>query len=837
LFLVPGLVLLALLAREERSVLAFDEALYLAVGTSVTLSAWIALVLAEAGCFSLVRAALILGAASATALALFWRRASWPLPSLGRIRDLVPAGLVLAVALFLQARPTEYLLGGRDPGTYVASMALIARTGGISYTDPLVLAIPKEDVELFYRNPDAPDFNWGRFMGFPLERPETGRVIPEFFHLFPAFGAYLFQAMGVKGALATPPIFGILGTLGVLFALRRIFGAASALLGTLLLSLNVVQVWFARFPVSEPVSQFLIFLGLLAFAHWEERGGALFGALAGFAFGASLLVRIDSVLLLVPLGLYLMIRSAHRDLSWSRVASVLVPFALLAAHAALHALFWARKYLLSITERPYWHQPPQVWIGLLTLVGAAIFAAHRLGPLVVARLAARAGLVRAAVIALVVVLSLYAYFLRPYLSAWAGGDGNPRAMALANPGVLHLLGFQRLAAHDAQAFVRLGWFVTPLGLLLSVLGLILAVRESRPRALFFLLLVLTFAAFYFYKIRVWNDYFFALRRYVPVVLPALMAFVALLLVHWARAGGLRRALAATLALGLGASYAIRTWAIHDYTDWKGSVAFVSDVARRFGPRDVVIFEQRASIHLLSLPLWAVHGVNVLELARFNPDPDRLRHLLESWRGRFDNVYFVKTYRTDLCGIFLQGVEDYSFGTYEWARTLQGPPLKKEPRALRFTLSRAVPPESMPVPPLAELDVGGSDDFQVSGFFDKEGGEDLTYRWTGACASLYLPGARPGATITLRTAVGRRPTTPTVRVSFSGVALGSFISQADWTEASFTLPDPLPEGPPLLRLDVPAFRPNNVDPRDSDTRDLGVMVDRVQLTPPRAAGLR
>ena len=55
--------------------------------------------------------------------------------------------------------------------------------------------------------------------------------------------------------------------------------------------------------------------------------------------------------------------------------------------------------------------------------------------------------------------------------------------------------------------------------------------------------------------------------------------------------------------------------------------FVDDVARRFGPQDVVIFEQPRSIHLLSLPLWAVHGVNALELARFNPDPERLQHLV------------------------------------------------------------------------------------------------------------------------------------------------------------------------------------------------------------------
>src|SRR4029450_8751721 len=152
---------------------------------------------------------------------------------------LVPAALVLAAALALQTRPTEYLVGGRDPGVYVSTMALIARTGGIAYTDPGVLAIPAQDVELFYRNPAAPDFSWGRFMGVPRQSPRSGRVVPEFFHLFPAFGAYLFQAMGVKGALATPPVFGVLGTLAVFFAFRRLWGPPTALLGALLLAVNV----------------------------------------------------------------------------------------------------------------------------------------------------------------------------------------------------------------------------------------------------------------------------------------------------------------------------------------------------------------------------------------------------------------------------------------------------------------------------------------------------------------------------------------------------------------------------------------------------------------------
>ncbi|HVQ30718.1 MAG TPA: hypothetical protein VMV21_14110, partial [Vicinamibacteria bacterium] len=201
LFLVPGLLLLALLPDEEAARTPRDEALFLGFGVSVAVSAWVALLLGEAGLFSLPRAALVTAGLSLVVAVVARRRLRSPFRAAGGAPlSLVPAALLLAVALGLQARPSQYIVGGRDPGAYVASMATIARTGGIAFTDPLVLAVPAEDADLFFRHPDRPEaFSWARFMGFDLERPQTGRIFPEFFHLFPSFGAYLFAAMGVKG--------------------------------------------------------------------------------------------------------------------------------------------------------------------------------------------------------------------------------------------------------------------------------------------------------------------------------------------------------------------------------------------------------------------------------------------------------------------------------------------------------------------------------------------------------------------------------------------------------------------------------------------------------------
>ncbi len=877
LLFVPGFVLLALLDERERRALKIDEALFLACALSVSLASWLGLLLAELGRFSLLTAGAVLAGLSGLLALSRRRRLGRPFDRPVEWRALLPALVVLGRALGLQARPSPYIVGGRDPGAYVASMALIGRSGAIQYVDRAVLSIPREDVEVFFRNPEREAFSFSRFMGFDLERPESGRVVPQFFHLFPAFGAYLFQAMGVKGALATPPLLGILGTLAVFFALRRIFSPAVALLATLLLGANVVVVWFSRYPVSEPFSQLLIFLALLAVALWEEHGSSAFAAIAGAALGLSLMVRVDSVLVVVPLGLYALIRRARGDLGWRGLLPLLVPFTALAAHAAVHARLFASKYVLDIVSRRYWRQPVWVWALLVLIALLVLAAAEPLGRRLRPWFERHAATLQNGLIAALIVTAAYAYFLRPRLSAWAGGDGNlPQSWATNfatldtdhddrlsaaefarrpaggtavlfahldrdqdgalrraewkgdPPPPLDALGFQRLAAHDAQSLYRLGWFVSPLGLLLGLLGLALAIREFRPQYLFPLLLALAFSFFYLYKIRVWNDYYFALRRFVPVVLPFLLAFAALMLVWLASRGGLLRVAAAACAALLASIYVADTRRIARHVDWNGSVDFVRALARRFTPEDVVVFEQPRSIHLLSLPLWSAHGVNVLELARFNPDPGRLQHLIRAWRPRYNNIYYVHTYSTDLCGVFLQRSEALGFETLEWERSETRPPRRPETRAFYFTISRVLLPEELQVPALDELDVGGSDDFQVSGFFDKEGGGEHSYRWTGPCGTIYLPGARAGALLTITASVGRRPDTPEVKASLSGVAMGAFTPAHDWAEHTLRLPDPLPAGPPLLRLDVKAFRPKNVDAFSDDTRELGVMIDRVRL---------
>ena len=858
LLLLPGLSFLSLLRRSDRERLGLDERIFLTLALSVAFSSWVALLLAEFSVFGTVRAAgleLILFGSIFLVARLRGRRAEAPFSKPDRLSSLLPALAVAAIAFLLHARPSEYIVGGRDPGAYVSAMGVIARTGAITHLDPVVASIPESDLSLFYANLDEPPFrfsldlneeqpqpSWPRFMGFELDHPKSGLITPQFFHLFPAFGAYLFETMGVRGALATPPILGILGTLAAFFLARRMFGTAVALLAAVGLATTVLQVWFARYPVSEGFSQFLILSGLLAHRLDQESDSRMFAWLSGGLLGLTLLVRIDSVLLLLPLAFWAAHELMARKAGWaSRLAGLLIPFSLLFVHAAIHSVFFSRRYAHQILTRRYWNHPLSVWFLILALALVAAVFVWKFGPRLMEYLRRNENRLRVAGLAALGLLAAYSLALRPSLSAWAGGDGNPKAEKLADPGVLRDLGFNRLAAHDAQALVRYSWFVGAPALGLALLGLALFLKKADSKDVLAIAVLLAFSLFYFYKIRVFNDYFFAMRRYLPVTLPFTFILAALAVVTLARRSKAWRfaaVLAGVLALGVSVAH---TRPIVSYVDWKGSVRFVADVARRFGPSDIVLFEQPKNIHLLSLPLWGLYGANALEFRRFNPDPERLTHLIRSWRQTYRNIYFVTSFRTDVCGLFLERTQTFRFASEEFEWTYDRVPEKPEPRSVEFFLSRVIEPETLRVTTEPLIDIGGSGDLQTSGFFESEATGDLTYRWTGGCldergnatGSIYVPAATPGAGIRIRATAHLRPATArpaVVKVVFNEIPVGEFTADAEWRDAEITLPDPLPQGSGILRLEVPAWRPSNTDKRSTDNRDLGIMVDRVEVLP-------
>ena len=664
-----------------------------------------------------------------------------------------------------------------------------------------------------------PDWDYLRFQGFRLERPGTARVSAHGLHLYPVWIGMVSGLYQMKSGLYATPFFALMGALGFFFAFKRLFGLEVACWAAGLLTVFQIQIWFARFPNSEVVVQFLYALALVFFALMEEHRSSLAGTLSGLALGATFLARFETVLFIAPIALYLGFKRVRRELGRPELAFI-GGFAVIALHAAIHDRTISWPYVSSILGRHYWRA-----IGdhlLLVALGAVVvfLVVDRLAMKLPRRLLDRlvSDPFRLAAAGLLFLLALYAYFVRP---VWHGA---------------------RTAPHDAEAFLRMGWYLYPAGLALAVAGgMVLLVRARKAQA-FFLLVALTFSFFFFYKVRVWHDHYFAMRRFIPVILPSFFAAIAIFLATTRGALGrvgvwAPRVVGAALLLVFLLD-GTKLWGRIGHNEFRGSIRFVEELARYFGDDDIVFFPHQEGLHLLELPLSEMEGRKVLEFYTLKPDRHMLERLLREWRDVYRDVYFVTNYKISLSGLFTRRVQDFWLATEKYEYGYVQPPRGPEPFHLRFTLSKAVDLDDLAerVPALSKLDVGGSDDLQVAWFHEKELEEDGTsYRWSERISSIFLPAIDEATrSVVLRMAGPKEEETPLhpVEVRLDDVLLGTVAIGRSYSTYELALPEALTRARAkrygILTLSSPTWRPSNDVPEATDVRDLGFRLDWVEV---------
>jgi hypothetical protein len=817
IFILPGLLIVAALGGGwKRIELTLGEQMYLVFAGSLLVSGWVGLVLAELGRFTPARvAAVVAGLVLAVAVGarrhLTWKRGRFGLD------EAVVIVCLLGFALVVYFPPFEYNLGGKDPGVYVNTGFHLAREGNLRYVDPLILDIPEEARALFFRTgEDVAPWAQPRYLGFYMESPETGLVLPQGLHLYPLWMGMASGLFQMKSGLWVTPTFALCALAGLFLMLRRLFGVEVALWASGLLAVFQIQVWFSRFPTAEIMVQFLFVTGIFLFFLMEEHRSSLAGFLAGFAFGSAFLVRLDSVLFLIPIGLYFGWRRLNRQLGKPEVA-FLVPFVLLIGHTAIHARLFSLPYVSNVFGRWYWR-----WIGEnLGLIAVVVFGLFLVVDWLVPKLAARfLSLVghrrtRTLLAASVFLLASYAYFIRP---VWHG---------------------VRTAPHDAEAFFRMGWYLYPMGLGLAIGGAMVLLYRQERRSGLFILIGLTFSLFFFYKIRVWNDHYFCMRRFIPVILPCLFSCIAVFLVRLHHdAGRWGRWASGVIGVTVFAVFLVDGRPLWSHNEFRGSLRFVDELARHIGDRDVVIFPRREGLHLLELPLSQQYGKNVLEFYGHRPDKRLIEQLFSSWSGKYGDIYFITNYKISLSGFFTRHVADFALGTEKWEYTYTRPPKRSEPFHLRFTLSKAVDLEELSarMPPMSRIDVGGSSDEPLVAWFHEKDLEDgVSFRWSQATSSILLSGLGPESKeLVVRLAGAKEEQAPAARVRISLNELSLAVLEPGSEFETFVLPlsDDLMsslEGEyPILRLDSDTWRPANAIPGATDVRDLGVRVDWIEV---------
>ena len=811
IFFVPGLLIVAAAGRS-RLELGLVEQLYVVTAGSLLISGILGLLLAELGSFSAASTAMVVAGLTTIVAAGFRRRLRLRPSAFVFSEWLVPAAM-LSFTIAVYYPPFEHVLGGRDPGIYVNTGFHLARHGTLVYTDPLVTSIPPEDRALFYRvDKKIPPWSHSRFQGFALESPDTGRVVPHGLHLYPVWIGMASSLFQMKSGLYATPFFAMMGVLGFYLAFRRLFGDEVATWAAMFVCVFQIQIWFAREPNSEVVVQFLFALTLLFFYFMEEHRSRLAGLLAGLALGSTLLARMENILFLVPLGLFFGWKRIRRELSTPELF-LLLGFGIVTLQAALHDRLISWSYVSSILGRHYWRFLGEhlLLVGIGGVVG--FIALDRLAMKLPTRytelvLSER---IRLGAALSLFALAVYAYFVRP---AWHGA---------------------RTAPHDAEAFLRMSWYLYPMGLALAVSGaMVLLVRAKKSQAFFFLI-GLTFSLFFFYKVRVWHDHYFAMRRFLPVILPSLLACVAVFLVTLRRSGGRLTHWGAPLLGGLLLLIYVndgrRLWS---HEEFRGSLGFVEELSRHIGDEDVVIFPRQEGLHLLELPLAELHGKNVLEFYTLKPPRELIEDLVRQWSGRYGDIYFVTNYKISLSGLFTRQVKDFWLATEKYEYAYTRPPKGPEPFHLRFTLSKAVDLEDLQtrVPPLPFLDVGNSDDLQVAWFHEKELEEDGTsYRWSQQISSIFLPEvAGKTQKVALRLAGPKENGTPLnpVEVAIDDHTIGTIAPSRNFEVFELNLPERGENEYSILTLSTETWRPSNALADASDVRDLGARIDWVEL---------
>jgi hypothetical protein len=414
----------------------------------------------------------------------------------------------------------------------------------------------------------------------------------------------------------------------------------------------------------------------------------------------------------------------------------------------------------------------------------------------------------------------------------------------------------------AQAnLVRLGWYLSPLGVLLGLLGFALWWLRGLTRASWLFLAVSLISAIFFLRLAYGATdltYIYILRRYMPVVYPAFSLGMAYALV----ALGRRRAtsdrrfswsfvsrlssFAGVLAL-LGFLVATNR-PLYNHIEYQGALDQLEAIVDRygFGANDVLLFrgEGRDTPDLVVTPLKYAYGLDALAIRSDDPGKyaNQLADYVRRWQAQGRQVYLAlgPNGAVELPGLRPERLGPLALHLPEFQQLRDQKPRGLQNFAFDFVLYRLAPAAGRAVPAVVAVDDYSA---QVRGFYHPEriGGQALA--WTDGDALLRLPWPGAGApqTLTLNLSPGasRPASLGPARVCISYRPESSFeladlpfsheqcfdLGSAAMAGYRYTI-DPRGQPAPatgayLLRIASPAWTPAKSDPAQVDQRSLGV----------------
>ena len=425
-----------------------------------------------------------------------------------------------------------------------------------------------------------------------------------------------------------------------------------------------------------------------------------------------------------------------------------------------------------------------------------------------------------------------------------------RGVPLSDPAPL-----RDLYANSMANLVRVGWYISPFGIEMTFIGLVLLLWRGVNRHNWFFLGVTLVTAFVFIQLSYGTSsqtYIYIMRRYLPNIYPGfalLSAYGAVAL--WGTAWW-RRLLSAgsvaVLVLFLGAT--IRP--VIAVPELQGSFALVERIAALSSPADITLVRggspryvaARDAADTLALPLISIHGQQVFGLRSERPEKygRDLVTLFRRWKSEGRAVYALVGANGALWfpGMHFVKKEYIQARIPEFSQLLNQKPALIDSLNISYQRYELVD-GTAPLP--ASIDATDTS-AQVRGFYPVETIDNRTFAWVEPTSEIRLPLPRAGARVIVRLNSGLRPdgSVPEVCVRLAGQPLPWSNTEPIWTAPIcnpihdhdepmlLTVPAGMTSATDtlLVRIDTPGWVPALADAALNDFRTLGVQFVSAQV---------
>ncbi len=604
LFYLPGYCLARLFPPKARNF----ELVFFEIAISILLTGLIAFVLAHLAMFSLIHLYALLGATCL--ISCLVKRPSLKFNSKKILTILIFAAIASSAAFL---KPTEAFHGGLDPGVYLSTGVNIAKTGAILISSPVIKEIHDSNLTGFYQLNEIP--LWGYYgyelPGFYITNPEKGTVTPQFYHMYSVWIAIFYSLFGLKGTLFVAPFFSLLSIVTIFLFVKKTFTIDIAILSTALIAISFAQVWYSLTTNSEILMQFYLFLTLY-FLHTFTKNKILSaGTWSAFAAASGALTRIEfAVVIPVIVGFLAYDYLTERKL---QTRYFFIPFALLLAYVVLaiatlsrhytsflfNTLFYKKVDLLNFEQLPVHYWP--IIIGVIIIFFAVKMAVKKR-----IETSPRQKLI----ISLILWLMITLFCLLSH----------------------------KLLPNVTVNLTTLSWYITPIGLFMGFLGLLIMPWNKNKNVILLLAICSLFLSLYAIKAAITPVHPWWVRRFLPVVLPGLIIGISYFIFQnriFTRDIP-KKAFAALLIAVIALPFVVMDTKIFAADEYDGLNEILSELNQTISEPAVVLYFNSEQSHKYATPLHYIYGKEILVLTEPGEEESAYIYAL----AREKNIYAI-----------------------------------------------------------------------------------------------------------------------------------------------------------------------------------------------------